>query len=57
MTILNIHLLHSWEKWVVISDKRISYSTLTGRGQLREIIQRRTCKECGLKEYKVTDID
>ena len=52
------HIFHNWSKWEIISDRRIGYTnTIGGVGQMREIVQMRTCLECNLKQYKTTDID
>lgn len=48
---------HNWTKWTVVSDKYKSYATLLGiTGTVREIVQKRTCKDCGYVKYKTIDI-
>lgn len=52
------HIFHSWTKWSTQTDRQLRYTTPLGiRGTLREIVQVRECTKCGLKDYKVTDIE
>ena len=51
-------IFHNWTKWEVQSDRKINYTTIMGiKGILREVVQVRECTKCGLKKYKITDID
>lgn len=53
-----MHFFHKWGKWVVESDRKLSYTTIIGAsGICREVVQVRECAVCGLKQYKTTDID
>jgi len=53
-----MHIFHSWSKWVVDSDRIISYIAYNGtKGTMREIVQSRECTVCALKQFKVKDID
>jgi len=51
-------IFHKWGKWEILSDKKMHYKTPLGeKGILREIVQVKECSKCGLRKYKITDID